>query len=190
MEIHKAGGGINFTVRHTKEASEDQLYSSLIRRLENFSKTGRIVIKHANKKKSYIVYILQGTTFVECKSGYGLEWDVEHKLLKVLTKAKRELKWIGISNTYLGAHSVPTGKTADEATSDIVNNDLTRLKDLMDAKELDVDNIDVFCEKGVFDVAQTEAILKQAECLSLNLNVNFHSNELFPLNSVEVMPSI
>jgi imidazolonepropionase len=48
-----------------------------------------------------------GTTFVECKSGYGLEWATEYKLLKVLTKAKREFKSIGISNTYLGAHSVP-----------------------------------------------------------------------------------
>ncbi len=40
MDIHKAGGGINFTVRHTKEASEDQLYESLLQRLGNFSKSG------------------------------------------------------------------------------------------------------------------------------------------------------
>jgi len=50
---------------------------------------------------------LKGTTFVECKSGYGLEWETEYKLLRVLTKAKRELKSIGISNTYLGGHAVP-----------------------------------------------------------------------------------
>jgi imidazolonepropionase len=48
-----------------------------------------------------------------------------------------------------------------------------------------VDNVDVFCEKGVFDVNQSEAILKQAQSLS-NLKINFHSNELYPLNSVEV----
>lgn len=86
MEIHQAGGGIHFTVRHTKEASEDRLYQSLVQRLENFSKSG--------------------STFVECKSGYGLEWETEHKMLKVLTKAKREFKSLAISNTYL-AHAVP-----------------------------------------------------------------------------------
>ena len=87
MEIHKAGGGIHFTVRHTKDSSEETLYNSLIERLKKFSRSG--------------------TTFIECKSGYGLEWETEHKLLKVLTKAKRELKSIGLSNTYLGAHAVP-----------------------------------------------------------------------------------
>lgn len=86
MEIHEAGGGIHFTVKHTTEASEEKLYESLIKRLENFSKFG--------------------TTFVECKSGYGLEWQTEYKMLRVLTKAKREFKSVGISNTYL-AHAVP-----------------------------------------------------------------------------------
>jgi imidazolonepropionase len=66
-----------------------------------------------------------------------------------------------------------------------VNNQLVKLKELIDSKQLEVDNVDVFCEKGVFDVNQSEAILKQAQSLS-NLNINFHSNELFPLNSVEV----
>ena len=88
MDIHKAGGGINFSVQHTKNASEEVLYQSLEDRLMSFSKSG--------------------TTFAECKSGYGLEWDTELKLLRVLTKAKQELKSkISLSNTYLGAHAVP-----------------------------------------------------------------------------------
>ncbi len=88
MDIHKAGGGIHFTVEHTKNASEEKLYESLKNRLASFTKTG--------------------TTFVECKSGYGLDWNTEHKMLKVITKAKRELnETIGISSTYLGGHAVP-----------------------------------------------------------------------------------
>ena len=59
------------------------------------------------------------------------------------------------------------------------------LSNLLKIKELDVDNVDVFCEKGVFDVEQTELICKKAQLLS-NLNVNIHSDELFPLNSVQV----
>ena len=59
------------------------------------------------------------------------------------------------------------------------------LKKCIDSKEVDVDNIDVFCEKGVFDVEQSEAILKKGKEL-LGLQINFHSDELYPLNSVEV----
>jgi imidazolonepropionase len=40
MEIHQAGGGIHFTVTHTKNASEEQLYESLKQRLESFSAAG------------------------------------------------------------------------------------------------------------------------------------------------------
>ncbi len=87
MEIHQMGGGIHFTVTHTKIASEETLYESLKDRLDSFTASG--------------------TTFVECKSGYGLEWDTELKIMRVLTKAKRELKTIGMSNTYLGGHAVP-----------------------------------------------------------------------------------
>lgn len=61
---------------------------------------------------------------------------------------------------------------------------MPKLKDLIDRDEIDVDNVDVFCERGVYDVAQTEAILTQAK--ELSLKANFHSDELYPLNSVEV----
>lgn len=87
MMIHQAGGGIHFSVEKTKNASEQELYESLIDRLDKFRKAG--------------------STFVECKSGYGLEWETEFKLLKVLTRAKREYKLLGLSITYLGPHAVP-----------------------------------------------------------------------------------
>jgi imidazolonepropionase len=41
MEVHKMGGGINFTVEKCKEASEEELYESLIERLNNFTKSGK-----------------------------------------------------------------------------------------------------------------------------------------------------
>lgn len=89
MEIHEAGGGINFTVEHTKNATEDELQKSLLQRLKAATKCG--------------------TTFLECKTGYGLEWDTEYKLLKVLTKANRDCMNIkpGMSITYLAAHAIP-----------------------------------------------------------------------------------
>lgn len=165
MQIHEAGGGIHFTVTHTKNSSEEKLYETLKGRLEDF--------------------VSSGTTFIECKSGYGLEWDTELKMMRVLTRAKKELKYIGMTNTYLGGHAVPRNKTAEEATNDIINNQVPKLIDLIKKKELDIDNIDVFCEKGVFDVDQSERIFNKANSLH-NLQINFHSDELFPLNSVEM----
>lgn len=89
MEIHQAGGGIHFTVEYTKRASEELLYESLMKRLRTAIRTG--------------------TTFIECKTGYGLEWETEYKMLKVLTKANRNTLNIkpGLSITYLAAHAVP-----------------------------------------------------------------------------------
>ena len=49
---------------------------------------------------------------------------------------------------------------------------------------LDVDNIDVFCEKGVFDVDQSRQILTAGQ--RLGLNINFHGDELHPTQSAEV----
>ena len=86
MEVHEAGGGINFTVEKTRAASEAELLNLLMDRLERMLKAG--------------------TTTVECKSGYGLETETEMKMLTVLEKAK-SLTQIEISSTFLGAHSVP-----------------------------------------------------------------------------------
>lgn len=87
MDVHKAGGGIHFTVEHVRKASEEELYSSLIDRLKRMVRCG--------------------TTLVEAKSGYGLDVDSEVKMLRVIEKAKNEFKDIEISSTYCGAHAIP-----------------------------------------------------------------------------------
>uniref|UniRef100_A0A1A8NA33 Probable imidazolonepropionase n=1 Tax=Nothobranchius rachovii TaxID=451742 RepID=A0A1A8NA33_9TELE len=76
-----------------------------------------------------------GTTLVECKSGYGLELQTEIKMLEVIEEARCSLP-INISSTYCGAHAVPKGKTAAEATADILLVQLPRLKELMSAGKL------------------------------------------------------
>ena len=86
MDVHKAGGGIGFTVDHVRKASEEELYQHLHSRLQNMLKCG--------------------TTLVEAKSGYGLNTDTEMKMLRVLERAKKELP-IEISSTFCGAHSIP-----------------------------------------------------------------------------------
>lgn len=86
MEIHDKGGGIHFTMQHTRRASSEQLYDSLAKRLWAMLRCG--------------------TTTVESKSGYGLDTDSEVKMLRAIDRA-REDHPIGISSTYCGAHAIP-----------------------------------------------------------------------------------
>ncbi|KAG7225563.1 hypothetical protein INR49_004969 [Caranx melampygus] len=163
MDVHRAGGGIHFTVEHTRAAAASDLLTSLSSRLVRMQRTG--------------------TTLVECKSGYGLELHTELKMLEVIEAARRSLP-INISSTYCGAHAVPKGKTVAEATDDILHVQLPRLRQLMSAGTLRVDNIDVFCEQGVFDLGSTRSILQAGR--DLGLNINFHGDELHPMNSAQV----
>ena len=64
MEVHAAGGGIGFTVGHTRNSTEEELMELLLPRLRRM--------------------LNAGTTLVECKSGYGLDTPNEMKLLKVM----------------------------------------------------------------------------------------------------------
>jgi len=47
MDIHKKGGGIGFTVRHTKESSEEELRGLFIARLDRMLKFGTYVMQFA-----------------------------------------------------------------------------------------------------------------------------------------------
>ena len=86
MEVHQAGGGIHFTVEHTRAAAASTLLASLTARLG--------------------AMLRAGSTLVEVKSGYGLELEAELKMLEVMEEARRTLP-ISLSSTYCGAHAVP-----------------------------------------------------------------------------------
>ncbi|XP_030409769.1 probable imidazolonepropionase [Gopherus evgoodei] len=163
MDIHQAGGGIHFTVEHTQKASEEELFNTFRHRL--------------------LRMLRAGTTLAECKSGYGLNLETELKMLRVIEQARRLLD-SNISSTYCGAHSVPKGKNATEATDDIINNHLPKLKELNLSGEIHVNNIDVFCEKGVFDLNCTRRILQAGK--EIGLQINFHGDELHPMKSAEL----
>uniref|UniRef100_H2ZCE2 Probable imidazolonepropionase n=1 Tax=Ciona savignyi TaxID=51511 RepID=H2ZCE2_CIOSA len=165
MDVHKAGGGIHYTVEHTRAASENQLYQLFKNRL--------------------ISMIKSGTTLVECKSGYGLDTDSELKMLHVIDQARHDTSvQIDVSSTYCGAHAVPKGSTSEEAVNDVVMNQLPAIKREIDTGKLAVENIDVFCEKGVFDVHQTRKILEEGK--KIGLLVNFHGDELTDTGSGEL----
>ena len=64
MEVHEAGGGINYTVEHTKKANEEELYTLLVDRLRRMIKSGKLestkkyVQYHQITKKQTIFYTL------------------------------------------------------------------------------------------------------------------------------------
>src|SRR5690554_5927578 len=85
-EIAKKGGGILSTVKSVREASFDKLVEIAKPRIEYF--------------------IQQGITTLEIKSGYGLSFYDEIKLLQVI-KHLNNIFPIEIVSTFLGAHTYP-----------------------------------------------------------------------------------
>lgn len=86
LDIHSKGGGIYYTVEQTRKASEESLLDLLITRIEDMASCG--------------------TTLLECKTGYGLDFASEAKMLAVIEKAKGRAP-IELVTTFLGAHAVP-----------------------------------------------------------------------------------
>jgi len=163
MEVHAAGGGIHFTVEKTRMASEMELVDLLVDRLRRMLRAG--------------------TTTVECKSGYGLDTETELKMLRVL-EAARKVVPIEISSTFCGAHAVPRGGNMETATKDVINNQLVQVMEGVKNGTLKVENIDVFCEKGVFELNESRKILQAGK--EAGLRLNFHGDELHPLDGAKM----
>ena len=105
-----------------------------------------------------------GTTAFETKTGYGLTVEDEVRSARIAsTRAD--------SVTYLGAHLVPAGSDAD-AYVDLV------CGEMLEAVAPFADAIDVFCERGAFDEAQSRRVLEAGRNAGLALRV--HGNQLGP----------
>lgn len=155
MEILEEGGGIYRTVRDTRAASWDELYSQSAERL-------RSMIAH-------------GSTTIEAKSGYGLDKHVEVRMLEVIKKLDGDNP-VDLVPTFLGAHTVPPEyeNRADDYVDFIVKNVLPEV-----SRRKLADFCDVFCEKGVFTVDQSRIVLLAAKNLGMKLKLHadeFHSS--------------
>ena len=148
MDILKKGGGIFYTVNETRKASEENLISQSIKRLDN-------MLKH-------------GTTTCEAKSGYGLDLETESKILKI-NKKLDEIHPVDIVSTFLGAHAVPKKYSADEYVDIVIDQMIPKIKDLACF-------CDVFCEKDVFTVEQSKKILETGK--QYGLTPKIHADEI------------
>ena len=151
-DIARIGGGIQSTVTATRKASEDELFEQSLPRAIALQKSG--------------------VTTLEIKSGYGLDFATEAKILRA---AKRIGETLGLTlkRTFLGARTVPTeykGKTQEYV--DLVCNDMIpRI-----AEEKLADAVDVFCEHIAFNLTQTEQVFEAAA--KYHLAVKCHGEQL------------
>jgi len=152
MQILQEGGGIFRTVRDTRAASADELYREGSRRLKS-------MLSH-------------GSTTVEAKSGYGLDKEVELRMLETVRMLDCDSP-VTLVPTYLGAHAVPPEykDKADDYVDFIVNEVLPEI-----SKRQLAEFCDVFCEKGVFSVDQSRRVLLAAK--SLGMKLKLHADEL------------
>jgi imidazolonepropionase len=141
---------------------------------EEIAKRGGGILNSAKK------LIRLGTGALEIKSGYGLTTDAELKMLRVIRSIKHhsELK---IKSTFLGAHAVPEQyKTNKVAYVDLIINEM--LPKI--SQENLTDFIDVFCEKGYFDLVDTKRILTAAK--NYNLKSKIHVNQFNTFGGVKL----
>jgi len=155
-EIAAAGGGIASTVRATRAASEDELFASAERRLQQLLK--------------------DGVTTVEIKSGYGLDLANERKMLRVARQLGEKLP-VTVRSTCLAAHALPPEykDRADDYIAHICGEMLPAL-----AAENLVDAVDAFCEYLAFSTDQVEQVFITAG--QLGLPVKLHAEQLSSLH--------
>lgn len=159
-EIAEQGGGILNTVNATRAASEDELFALGLRRAKAMLKNG--------------------VTTIEMKSGYGLDYDTERRVLRVARRLGEVLP-INVSTTYLGAHAVPPEYKgqSDEYVDKICTDIMPKL-----AKENLVDTVDVFCENIGFTLEQTRKVFETAK--SLGLAIKGHTEQLSAMGGSEL----
>lgn len=160
MEIMERGGGINNTMKATRNASAEELIEHSMDILEKM--------------------LAFGITTVEGKSGYGMDHDTELKQLEVM-KELEQRQPVEIVRTFMGAHSIPPEyKGRNEEFLEFL------VKEVMpDVKKADLAQFcDIFCEKGVFSIEESRKYLQQAKDMGFDLKI--HADEIVTLGGAEL----
>jgi imidazolonepropionase len=151
-EVARAGGGIVSTVRATRAAQEEELFTQALPRLD--------------------AMLAEGAGTVEIKSGYGLDLETELRLLRVARRLGRA-RDVTVRTTFLGAHAIPPDY-AGRADDYLTEAALPALR-AAQAEGL-VDAVDAFCEGIAFSPAQVARVFDQAR--ALGLPVKLHAEQL------------
>ena len=158
QEIANNGGGILKSSRQINSISEDELFFESKNRIEK-------LIKY-------------GTGSLEIKTGYGLSYDGELKMLKVIKRLKESLP-IQIKSTFLGAHAIPKNSKKEEYFRLVLDKMLPDF-----AKDKLIDFVDIFCEKNYFSAEDTKILCNKAS--ELGIASKIHVNQFNSIGGVKV----
>jgi imidazolonepropionase len=151
-DIARAGGGILSTVEATRAATEDALVHASLPR-------ARALAAH-------------GVTTAEIKSGYGLTFADERKMLHAALRTG-EAVGIRVSRSFLGAHALPKEFASDRAAYvDLICREWIPAI----ARERLADSVDAFCDTIAFTPAETERVFAAAK--ANGLAVRLHAEQL------------
>lgn len=157
QEIANNGGGILKSSRQINSVSEDVLFFESKERIE-------ALIKY-------------GTGSLEIKSGYGLNYEGELKMLRVINRLKESLP-IEIKSTFLGAHAIPKNYKKEDYFKVVVNE---MLPDFADDQLIDF--VDIFCEKNYFDDEDTRILCEKAA--ELGIPSKIHVNQFNSIGGIK-----
>lgn len=154
-EVARAGGGIVSSVAQLRNASENDLLSQTLPRLD--------------------ALLAEGVTTIEVKSGYGLDLANERKSLRVARRLGDE-RPVRVATTFLGAHALPPEAGGDrDAYIDLVANEMLPAI----AAEGLADAVDGFCEGVAFSPDQIARVFRAAA--EHELPVKLHADQLSDL---------
>ncbi len=159
-EIAKKGGGINTTVKAVRSSSFEELVNIMKPRIENF--------------------ISQGITTLEIKSGYGLNFENERKLLQVINFLN-EIYPIDIVATFLGAHTFPKEFKDNHIAyvDEIINKMIPHF-----AEQKLAEFCDGFCEVTAFSSEEIDQIFTAATKKGLKLKL--HTEQFNKIGGLDV----
>ncbi|WP_375239353.1 imidazolonepropionase [Aurantibacter sp.] len=159
-DIANRGGGILNSAKTLQNTTEDDLYQQSLQRINQLIKLG--------------------TGALEIKSGYGLTLEAELKMLRVIKRLKKEQN-IKIKATFLGAHAVP--KEFKDNKSGYLDHIIKDMLPKIESEDL-ADYIDIFCEKGYFDLEDTKRIMEAGKKYGLKSKI--HVNQFNSFGGVKL----
>ena len=155
QELAARGMGIRTTVEATRKATRAELLALCLTRLDRM--------------------LLNGTTTVEAKSGYGLNLKDEIKQLEVLRDAAGRHP-VDIVPTFMGAHDIPKEYRGRKGAyiSLLIDKIIPEVK-----KRGLAEFFDVFCEEGVYSVEETRRLVEAAKLAGFKIRI--HADEFAAL---------
>ena len=159
-QIAEAGGGINSTVKAVRESSFEELLEISKPKVQSF--------------------IDQGVTTLEIKSGYGLSFYDEIKILQVINELNTIFP-IDIKATFLGAHTFPPEYKNDKTQYIKI---LTKEIIPFISKNKLASSCDAFCERTAFSAKQVEEIFTCAK--EFGLDIKLHTNQFNEIGGIDI----